>query len=207
MMERTRDMSTLRARHSARSRHLHGPRGERRSDRRADERGAVLVVAFIYLVAVSVTVLGLSNWVASDLSNTKGFANSREQHTAAQSTVELAMQNMRYTPLIGANQTWGQFNYCWGAGGTSSLTIDGYSFNVYCSTAWIPTSAVTRTVTIDACPTSVSAAACESPNGTYLQAVVVFDDYPPGGAAPVNGSCVLWSWCGEGETITSWIWA
>jgi hypothetical protein len=173
---------------------------------RGDE-GSVLVVAFIYLVAVSVTVLGLSNWVANDLSNVKGFTNSRELQQASQSTVEFAIQNIRYTPLISTNQTWGQFNYCWGSGGTSSLTIDGYSVSAYCSTVWNPTSATTRTVTIDACLATITAAACQAPNGPYLQAVVVFDDYPPGGAAPVNGSCVLWSWCGEGMTVTSWVWA
>jgi hypothetical protein len=62
-------------------------------------------------------------------------------------------------------------------------------------------------VTINTCQSTVPAATCEGTNpGPYLQAVVVFDDYPPGGAAPVNGSCQLWSWCGEGMTITSWIW-
>ena len=166
-----------------------------------------MVVAFIYLIAVSITVLGLSRWVSSDLNNVKGFTSARQLQAAAQSTVQLAMQNIRYTPLIGTNQTWGQFNYCWGNGGASTLTIDGYTMNVYCSTAWNPTSAVTRTVTINTCQSTVPAATCEGTNpGPYLQAVVVFDDYPPGGAAPVNGSCQLWSWCGEGMTITSWIW-
>jgi hypothetical protein len=174
--------------------------------RAGDDRGSVLVVAFIYLIAVSVTVLGLSTWVSNDLNNVKGFTNSRELQQAASSTAEFAMQNIRYTPLLGTNQTWGQFNYCWGNGPTSAMNIDGYTVNAFCSTAWNPTSAVTRTVTIDACPSSITASGCEAPNGAYLQVVVVFDDYPPGGAAPVNGSCVLWSWCGEGETITSWSW-
>jgi hypothetical protein len=183
-------------------------RGEPQQETSPDERGSVLILAFIYLIAVSVTVLGLSSWVANDLSNVKGFANAREQQQAAQSTVDLAMQNIRYTPLIGTNQTWGQFNYCWGSGATTSLTIDGFTYDVYCSTVWQPTSAASRTVTIDACLSSISQSGCTGTSpGPYLQAVVVFDDYPPGGAAPVDGSCQLWSWCGEGETITSWQWA
>ena len=182
------------------------PREQREAGRSLDERGSVLIVAFIYLIAVSVTVLGLSNWISNSLNNVKGFTNSRELQQAAQSTVDFAMQNIRYTPLIGTNQTWGQFNYCWGSGGTSSLTIDGFAVNAYCSTVWNPTSAVSRTVTIDACQSSVPQAACVASGGAYLQAVVVFDDYPPGGAAPVNGSCTLWSWCGEGETVTGWVW-
>jgi hypothetical protein len=203
-MERTRGVTTLIARHLVRTPSSRSDRD--RPDRSRDERGSVLIVAFIYLIAVSITVLGLSNWVATDLGNVKSFTNSREQQMAAQSTVKLAIQNIRYTPLLGTGQTWGQFNYCWGSGGSTSLTIDGFTFDAYCSTVWNPTSAVSRTVTVDACLATVTQAACIAPGGSYLQAVVVFDDYPPGGAAPVNGSCTLWSWCGEGETITSWVW-
>lgn len=189
----------------ARSRETAGSRRVRRGAAAGPgDEGSVLVLAFIYLIAVSITVLGLSSWVANDLSNVKGFSNARELQQAASSTAEFAMQNIRYTPLIGVNQTWGQFNYCWGTSGTSSLTIDGSTINAYCSTAWNPTSAATRTVTIDACQSKVSASACQATGGAFLQVVVVFDDYPPGGAAPVNASCTLWSWCGEGETITSW---
>jgi hypothetical protein len=208
MTERTREVRAQPKRHAARRHGLGADLTATPSTTTRDERGSVLILAFVYLIAVSITVLGLSSWITNDLSNVKTFANAREEHQAAQSTVELAMQNIRYTPLIGSNQTWGQFNYCWGSGATTALTIDGFTFDVYCSTVWQPQSSVTRTVTVDACPSTVSQAACTGASpGPYLQAVVVFDDYPPSGAQAVPGSCQLWSWCGEGMTITSWQWA
>ena len=208
MIERTREVSAQPVRHARRPLRLGSESIARPSTTARDDRGSVLILAFIYLIAVSITVLGLSSWVTGDLSNVKTFANAREAHQAAQSTVELAMQNIRYTPLIGSNQTWGQFNYCWGSGATTSLTIDGFTFDVYCSTVWQPTSAATRTVTVDACQSTVSQSVCTGTSpGPYLQAIVVFDDYPPSGAQQVPASCQLWSWCGEGMTITSWQWA
>jgi len=171
------------------------------------ERGSILIVALIYLVAVGVTIGALAGWAANDLGNSTHFTSVRSEQDAARSVAELAMQNIRYTPMLASTQTLNASppNYCWGAGPTSGISnIDGYSMYAWCSTAWNPTSAATRVVTVSVCPTTQSAPSCAAT--PYLKVVVTFDDYPPGGAAPISGSCTLWSWCGQGETINAWIW-
>jgi hypothetical protein len=186
-----------------RSARNHGSRLERRSS----DEGSVLILALIYLVATGVAMIALMGWIANDLDATSKFASTREYQLGASSTAELAIQNIRYTPLLSA--TTAATTYCWGSGPTSELAnIDGNSFNAWCSTAWDPTSAATRVVTISVCLAAVSEASCVAPNNTpYLEVGVTFDDYPPGGAAPVQGPCTDWGWCGEGMTINSWTWA
>jgi hypothetical protein len=166
----------------------------------------VLILALIYLVATGIAMMALMSWIGGDIRVTTKFASTRELQQGASSTAELAIQSMRYTPLL-ATTTAGT-SYCWGSGPTSQVqNIDGNSFNAWCSTAWDPTSAQTRVVTISVCLSSVSESNCLSPNVPYLQVQVTFDDYPPGGAAAVQGPCTDWGWCGEGMTTDSWSWA
>jgi hypothetical protein len=171
------------------------------------DEGSVLILALIYLVATGVAMIALMGWLANDFIATSKFTSVRELQLGASSTAELAIQNIRYTPLLSA--TTAATTYCWGSGPTSELAnIDGNSFSAWCSTEWDPTSAATRVVTISVCLATISEANCAAPTSTpYLQVGVTFDDYPPGGAAPVQGPCTDWGWCGEGMTINSWTWA
>jgi hypothetical protein len=180
--------------------------------RQNGERGSVLILAFVYLTAVGLTVAALAGWAANDLRNTTRFTSVRALQDANRSAVETALQTMRYTPLLGSTQTLNASppNFCWGNGPLSQLTIDGYTVDTFCSTAWTPTSAQTRVVSISSCldtgkSATLQATACVA--DPYLRVVVTYDDYPPGGSVPISGSCTLWSWCGEGQTINSWIWA
>lgn len=183
-----------------------GPRPSLRRDAGHDEQGSVLIVALIYLCAVGVAMLSLTGWIANDLSNTSRFSNVREEQLAATSVAELAMQNIRYTPLLASTENASPPSYCWGSGPSSGISsIDGFSMDAWCSTVWDPTSAATRVVTISICQTTVTASGCAT--SPYLQATVTFDDYPPGGAAPVQGPCTDWGWCGEGMTVSGWVWA
>ena len=176
--------------------------------RDAKDAGSVLVLALIYLTAVSITVLALANWSANNLDNTTRFSAVRSLQDAARSTTELGMQNIRYAPMLSTSQTLNASppRACWGSGATSGVTsIDGYSMNVWCSTVWNPTSADTRVVTFSTCASTVTATQCAA--APYLQVVVTYDDYPPGGAAAVAGPCTDWNWCGQGMTVDSWVWA
>lgn len=173
---------------------------------RGSEEGSVLVVALIYLAAVGVTMCALMGFMGNSLGNVSRFSSVREEQVAATSVAELAIQNIRYTPLLSTTENASPPSYCWGSGPSSGISsIDGYSLNAWCSTQWDPTSAATRVVTISVCSSSTSAVICAAQ--PYLQAVVTFDDYPPGGAAPVQGPCTDWNWCGEGQTVDSWTWA
>jgi hypothetical protein len=174
----------------------------------AREDGSVLILALIYLVAVSLTVLALAGWSSSNLHNTTRFSSARNLQDAARSTTELAMQQIRYTPMLSTSQTLNASppSACWGTGTTSGLSsINGYSLNTWCSTVWNPTSADTRVVTFSTCLSAVSAANCAA--NPYLKVVVTYDDYPPAGAAAVAGPCTDWNWCGQGMTVDSWVWA
>lgn len=179
-----------------------------RHDRARDEHGAVLVLALLYLVAMSLILTALANWTINDLNNSSHFASARSLQFAANSAAELAIQNIRYNPLLSSGQTLnaGPPTSCWGSGPTSSLTgassVDGVSVDVWCSTSWTPSSANTRVVTISTCLSGVSAIACAL--APTLQTVVAFDDYPPGVSTPNNGVCAVY--CGTGLTVQSWLW-
>lgn len=183
---------------AVRRRHCHGGRDE----------GSVLILAFVYLAAIGVTIGGLLTWSANDLSNTYRFSSARQMQEATASVTQFAIQNIRYTPELSASDDASPPVPCWGAGSSSGLTISengtSYSIDVWCSTVWNPTSADTRVVTLDSCLSSLSATACAA--SPRLQAVVTFDDYPPGGAAAVSGPCTDWGWCGQGQTIDNWNW-
>lgn len=177
-----------------------------RADGPDDERGSVLIVALVYLVAVGVTMFGLMGFLGTGLGAATTFSTVREEQLAASSTAQLAIQSIRYTPLLSTTQNASPPSYCWGAGPSSTVAnIDGYSMDAWCSTQWDPTSAATRVVTISVCQSTLSATVCSA--SPYLQVTVTYDDYPPGGAAPVQGPCTDWNWCGEGMTVDSWDWA
>jgi hypothetical protein len=171
-----------------------------------DEAGAVLILALVFLIVVGGVVGTLANWTMNDLSNTSHFASASSLQYAADNATNVAIQDIRYTPLLSTAQTLNASppSYCWGSAANPPQlpTIDGENMAVWCSTQWNPPSAQTRVVTFSTCLSSVSAAACAAT--PLLQAVVTFDDYPSGVSAPVSGQCVVY--CGTGMTVDSWAW-
>ena len=190
-----------------RSRRNKGGRGSRDG---ADERGAILILAMAYIIVVSVVVAALATWASGDLNSTSKFTSVRNTDYAATSAMEVAINSIRYTPLVGTgsgkSQTLNEVYDCWGTTGTSSLTTDGYDIDTWCSTLMNLGSDDTRVVTIDACLSSYSSSACTAGSTPpLLQAIVVFNDYPPGGSSPLSGPCS--KYCGEGATLMSWDWS
>jgi hypothetical protein len=156
-----------------------------------DESGAVLILALIFLLVIGLIVGGLASWTSNSLKNSVNFQEARSVQYALSSATQVAISNIRYTPLLNSNQTLNASppSYCWGTSAPSELTIEsgqGSQSNqvaLWCSTAWVPSSVATRTVTISACLTSVvpdtNPAQCAASPG--LQTVVVFDDYSSNG--------------------------
>src|SRR5271167_2923032 len=71
-----------------------------------DESGAVLILALVFLVAVSLIVIGLLGWVGTSLTATASFSNERSVETAATSAVNLYITQTRYafaTQLVNAS--------------------------------------------------------------------------------------------------------
>ena len=197
-----------------------------------DESGAVLILALVFLVTVSVIVGALTDWVSNDLMNSTSFTATQGLNSAATNAVTLGVQSIRYNPLlyttVNGTNTPVTLNasppsYCWGTGAsqyTDPNPVGGvlYNMNVYCSTVWNPKSASTRKVTVSACripaqdvpgsaayKASWAAAQASCAATPLLQAIVTFDDYPPTG---VSGSsqnqCV--TYCGSTMTVNSWNW-
>jgi len=171
-----------------------------------DDAGSTLVMALAYMLIVSMVVGGLSSWIVNDIQNTSRFAAGRAQQAALSSAVEVAMQSIRYTPLIGPGfsqtvATAANPSYCWGSSSPSSVgNINGVSISVWCSTAFIPTTTTTRIVTLSACLSTTTASMCAS--NPQLQAVVTFDDYPATGGVLSTGVCT--TTCGDAMSIGSW---
>jgi hypothetical protein len=171
-----------------------------RSETGRDEAGAVLVLALLFLAVVGGIVGSLASWATNDLNNTTKFTSARTLQYAFNGATEVAIQNIRYTPLL-ATTAQGTPGSCWGT--SSSLQIDNQNIDVWCSTVWRPTSASTRVVTLDACPHGGTASACVA--NPSLEAVVTFDDYPTGSSPPNPAACVVY--CGTSMTVNSWVWS
>jgi hypothetical protein len=182
------------------------------------ESGAVLMLALVFLIVVGGIVGVLSNSISSHLEDSTAFSSGRNLQYAATSAVDLAIQNIRYTPLISPGETLDASPpvQCWNPDpGTAFSPSDGAAqwggvngeplIDLWCSTVWNPTSADTRTVTISACEDAVNGSAQECAATPLLQAVVAFDDYPQVAGAPSSGICSIY--CGSGETVESWSWS
>lgn len=179
----------------------------RAGDKRG-EAGAILVLALVFLLITVIIVGSLASGITNDLNNSNTFKSVRSLQYAARSATDLAIQMIRYTPLLTTSETLNASppSYCWGNGPVSEVTnIDGVpAMAVWCSTAWTPTSADTRTVTFSTCPVSGSETATLSASQPLLQAVVSFDDYPAGVSSPSTAECVVY--CGTTMAVDSWVW-
>ncbi len=188
---------------------LRGRRRQMSKVRGSGEEGAIIMLALAYLVVISLVVAMLSTWVSNDLNNSTKFSSSNSLTVAASGMTDMAIQYVRYNPIISNSQAVAPavspLVACWGGTNISQIpAIDGDQVAVWCTTSWNPLVAQTRTVTFYACPISVLAGACE--NSAFLTAIVIYDDYPPAPArsAPIQDLCTVF--CGQGMTIQSWQW-
>jgi hypothetical protein len=180
-----------------------------------NERGAVLILALVYLVSVSAIIAALTSWALNDLNDTTHFSSGFALQNAAGSATEVAIQYVRYssTPLIlgsnpaisclGANATPPTVTFTNGPNSDPTFFTD--TMAVWCSTNWSPDTSATRTVTFWACVSPVggtTASACQA--SPILKAIVVFDDYPSSLSAPIDGQCNVW--CGSGMIVSTWDW-
>jgi Tfp pilus assembly protein PilX len=180
--------------------HVTNERGHVMNDQR-DEGASVLAVLVFTLVIVFVAV-AVGRLIASDVKNAQAFSAAREDHNAAVAAAEVALQSIRYTPLLGTGQTLDATAACWGSGSPSSVTTSGVTATAWCSTVWQPQSMTTRVVTIDVCTSGNglnSATSCAT--SPTLQAVVTFNDYTPGELLTQNECTTT---CGNDMTVSEW---
>jgi len=185
--------------------------GMSRTSRSRDETGATLILALVFLVVIGTITAGIASWTANDLGNTLVFQQARNEQSALSSATNVAIQSIRYNPLIGTSTSNPETlnanppTYCWGSVSPSQVTTQGQAVDVWCSTVWNPTSAATRVVTISACLASLdqgSGATCAQNPG--LQTIVTFDDYSASSPNITTSPCSPPpGTCGVGMTISS----
>jgi hypothetical protein len=172
--------------------------------RAGDELGATLILALVFLTAVSLLVVGLLDWSGNDLSNVRHFVQTRTLDYAANSAMNTAISSVRYSPNAGPSS------------GLSILVPNPNSANNMTMDIWCSpqpetegSGASSRLVTLDECwDVSFQQHTC-SASSPYLEAVVSYDDYTnavPGGQVisyPAGQLCT--TSCGSSMTVKSWV--
>ena len=156
-----------------------------RFPRRRDESGAVLVLALVFTMVVSVVVGSLALASANDILNIANFKTSRSTLAAAEGAVQAQIGAMRY---VYATTCPGK-----------PYTLDGASIVVTCTATVNPGSSASRVVTFTASPQGQSSV-------TLISAQVTYDDY----SSSFNKNDCLASTpspttCGAGMTVNSWV--
>ncbi len=182
-----------------------------------EEKGAILILALVYIVAVSVVVGALAYWATDDLNNSGVFSSASQQGYAANAATQAAVQAIGAspepshptspyggTPLTGTGYPSSP-GVCWGSGSSSSLTISGVSLSVWCSTVENLSNSAgtdgTRVVTFYTCLSTVSVSQCTQ--APLVKAVVSFDDYP--GPELTTQCNLVPETCGQSATDVSWV--
>jgi hypothetical protein len=193
-------------------------KGEGRGRRHSSERGSSLILALVYIVAISLIVGALADWAMNDLSNTTHFQNANSLDNAISGATEVAIQNVRYYPNYNSGTTSPNYGNCWSPTSTSasSVPINNYLVAVWCSTKENLKSPNTRVVTFVACTETTttinSTNELASQNSCVLKptllAVVTIDDYPSGGGGLLTQTCSGGQGvCGFAATTNQWTWS
>lgn len=174
-----------------------------------DERGAVLILALVFLVAVSLVIMSLAQLAGSNLVATVQFDNALTMKSWANSVADVALQNARYNFASNTLEASAPVP-CWGSSSSASLTDSlnnsTLTMSAWCTTSWNPFSSVTRVVTVSVCVGGITAVECA--NRPLLEVVAAMNDYPnqfgPANCEPGTTQSST-STCGTGMTIQSWI--
>ncbi|MFI5036225.1 MAG: hypothetical protein ACHQFZ_08490 [Acidimicrobiales bacterium] len=182
----------------------------RRASVESGERGSTLILALVFLVAVSVVVLLLANWATGNLGNTAKFQNASEKLYAAEGATQVALRASRYTYPPNTSAT----GYVCPGLTTPLVGINGLYVQDWCVTTTAVSPVITRQVTLTACllPSAASTLTAPCQVGvsttvpTLLTAVVNFDDHTnaENRAVPNCTSTGNQSTCGANMTIVSW---
>lgn len=200
-----------------------------------EEQGAILMLALILMLLVSLTIAGLLQWVNTDLSNSTNFQAGNVNQQSSSGAVNIALQTSRYATWADpftedcSNQTMAPFTDS--ASGMSSARNGTFFTNgssptskvatlvpvqVWCSgTQAANGNATNRDVKIVACPVSMEPAGCSATN-PYLSTEVSFVDQGSPTTTTTqnqgnnwnNGNSYQYSYIpGLSQTITNWVYS
>lgn len=142
------------------------------------ERGAVLVLALVFLVAVGLVLASLVSLTGTNLADTSNLQHQRDTEFAADAAIDGAIDVLRTpaSPAVTCPTPLGQ-----------PVTVGAVSMAVKCSSA-TPPGASGRIVEFDACSSSLTTfTACQG--AAVIRAEVTYDDQ--GG---VGSGMDVWSW-------------
>ena len=200
-----------------------------------EEQGAILMLALILMLLVSLTIAGLLQWVNTDLSNSTNFQAGNVNQQSSSGAVNIALQTSRYATWADpftedcSNQTMAPFTDS--ASGMSSARNGTFFTNgssptskvatlvpvqVWCSgTQAANGNATNRDIKIVACPVSMEPAGCSATN-PYLSTEISFVDQGSPTTTTTqnqgnnwnNGNSYQYSYVpGLSQTITNWVYS
>lgn len=193
----------------------HGERrapAERRRGRCRGDEGATLILALIFLVVVSLVVIGIERWTGNNLANTSKFVSAQSLQSEANSANNLAIQFVRYT-FLNTSMDGQAPASCWttATGATSQYPPSGETFpgpsvqpvDAWCMTRFYPADS-RRVVTVSTCKTGVLPPACVGQ--PLLQTIVSITDLVSGCPAlsPVTILTKSDTSCGATMKILDW---
>jgi hypothetical protein len=169
-----------------------------------DESGAVLVLALLFMMITGLLILGLLSWSGNNLNSVAAFEQSRSLNYAANSAMEKAIQDVRYSTTA-----------CPSTG--LSIPANGVTIDVWCIDSVTGTSveteggtAASRAITFYACSSTAAAQGiCGVPSASkpklkpYLEVGVTYDDYAS--SNQIGSSLPCSTTCGTSMTINSWV--
>lgn len=173
--------------------------------RRFDDAGSSLVLALIFLVAVSLVVVALVNWTGNSLRNTAAFVTAHSMETAADNANVIATQYVRFN-FIDATLNADVPSPCWTL--AASFQSNGQAVGAWCTTYWKPKSSI-RVVTISTCLNSVAPTGIACAHSPLLQSTISVNDF---NATTGQSNCQAVSTppavpttCGQALTVRSWL--
>ena len=188
----------------------------------SDEDGAILILALVFILLISLSVLGLLTFGGTGIKNAASLQGQRDIEYAADGATTAAIEGVRYS-----FENYESNTYQWPTGpaapsptppigtpptapclpsGASQVTIDGDAMVVSC--LGTPTQQTdTRVITFYACLLPSGNAAntypCSS-NDDVVAATVDFQDVSSSGIYDCSDAQDMTT-CGTGMVVTSWI--
>ncbi len=155
-------------------------RSARKVQRRGDEDGSSLLLALLFLAAISVIVLALVSFAENSLADSAKFNTATNVQYSTGAAAQLEIQNLRFsyqaTNATATNCTPGNASP---VASTATFTLNAVKVSVFCTYVSTPTIAQSRVITMYACEEDgasyVGAAACVA--HPFLQTQVSFNDY------------------------------
>jgi hypothetical protein len=184
-----------------------------RTRARNDENGAILILALVFLIIVTLAIFGLITFGGVGILNSTNLKGQNALEYAADGATSAAVQAVRYSddsfnnpqPLdclpdgavltLSGNQST-----------TPSMTINGDSIAVDCIAGQFPASTpsqISRIVNFYACSQTPTPVVCTANNSVVAASVEFEDESSTTLVDQCNSTTTLT--CGTGEVIISWV--